>query len=259
MATDEADLARVFKALGDPNRRRLLDSLAEEDGQTLIRLESRLPHLTRFGVMRHLRVLERAGLVTTRRVGREKHHYLDPVPIRLIHDRWMSRYAEHVVGSMTALKKHLEEANVDAPKHVYSIYVNATPDQLWRAITDGDQTVRYFYGTRVASDWQVGSPIVYSYEDGSVAADGEVIAIDPPRELTMSFHARWAPEIEAEAPVRQTWQIEAGADGSCKLSVVTEGLVPGSRSEAEFGGGIVYIVSGLKTMLESGAAAVPAA
>jgi uncharacterized protein YndB with AHSA1/START domain/DNA-binding transcriptional ArsR family regulator len=251
---DDATLVATFKALGDASRRRLLDSLAEEDGQTLIRLESRLPHLTRFGVMRHLRVLETAGLVTTRRVGREKHHYLDPVPIRRIYDRWMSRYADHVVGTMTALKQHLEDPLMAGPKHVYSIYIQASPDALWRAITDGDQTVRYFYGTRVASDWEAGSPVVYTYADGSIAADGEVISIDPPRELTMSFHARWDPAIEAEGPVRQTWQIEAGADGSCRLSVVTEGLVPGSKTEAEFTGGIVYIVSSLKTMLESGAA-----
>jgi uncharacterized protein YndB with AHSA1/START domain len=252
---EDADLARVFRALSDPNRRRLLDSLAEEDGQTLLRLESRLPHLTRFGVMRHLRVLEAAGLVTTRKVGREKHHYLDPVPIRLIGDRWMSRYAEHVAGTMTALKRRLEEPTMAAPKHVYSIFIQAPPEAVWRAITEGDETVRYYYGTRVASDWQPGSPIAYTYPDGSVAADGEVISIDPPRELTMSFHARWDPEIEADGPVRQTWQLEAGADGSCRLSVVTEGLKPGSKTEAEFTGGIVYIVSGLKTMVESGAAA----
>jgi DNA-binding transcriptional ArsR family regulator/uncharacterized protein YndB with AHSA1/START domain len=251
MAND-ADLALTFKALGDPSRRRLLDSLAEEDGQTLLRLESRLPQLTRFGVMRHLRVLEAAGLVTTRRVGREKHHYLDPVPIRLIHDRWMSRYADHVVGAMTALKQQLEDPDMGAPKHVYSIYIQTTPDALWQAITDGEQTSRYFYGTRVASDWQAGSPITYAYADGSIAADGAVLEIDPPNSLTMSFHARWDPDIEAEGPVRQTWQIETTADGSCRLTVVTEGLVPGSKTEREFAGGIVYIVSGLKTMLESG-------
>ena len=93
MGAMDADptMAAVFKALADPQRRHLLDSLAEEDGQTLLRLESRLPHLTRFGVMRHVRVLEAAGLVVTQRVGREKHHYLNPVPIRLIHDRWIRR------------------------------------------------------------------------------------------------------------------------------------------------------------------------
>jgi uncharacterized protein YndB with AHSA1/START domain/DNA-binding transcriptional ArsR family regulator len=253
MAND-ADLVPVFKALSDASRRRLLDSLAEEDGQTLLRLESRLPHLTRFGVMRHLRVLEAAGLVTTRRVGREKHHYLDPLPIRLIHDRWMSRYADHVVGTLTALKQHLEDPHMTTPKHVYSIDIHTSPEALWHAITDGDQTVRYFYGTRVASDWATGSPVIYTYPDGSIAADGAVLSIDPPRELSMSFHARWDPEIESEGPVRQTWQIEAGANGTCRLSVVTEGLVPGSKTEHEFTGGIVYIVSGLKTMLESGAA-----
>ena len=98
----------VFKALADPTRRRLLDQLYKEDGQTLSALERRLP-MTRFGVMKHLRVLEEAGLVTTRKRGREKLHFLNPVPIRLIHDRWVSKYAEPWAATLTGLKKTLEE------------------------------------------------------------------------------------------------------------------------------------------------------
>ncbi len=250
----EPDLELVFKALADPQRRRLLDSLADDDGQTLLRLESRLPHLTRFGVMRHLRVLEAAGLVVTQRVGREKHHYLNPVPIRLIHDRWISRYADRTLGTMAALKRHLEEVPMTAPKHVYAIVIRSTPDAIWRAITDGDETVRYYYGTRVASDWTPGATVTYTYEDGSIAATGQIIAIDAPRSLTMTFHARWDEAIAAEPPVTMTWAIEAGAegDGACRLTVTTEGFAAGSRVEADFGGGIVHIVSGLKTLLETG-------
>ena len=98
----------VFRALADPTRRSLLDELYEEDGQTLGALESRLP-MTRFGVMKHLRVLEDAGLVVPRRQGREKLHFLNPVPIRLIHDRWIDKYTEHRVSALAELKSELED------------------------------------------------------------------------------------------------------------------------------------------------------
>jgi DNA-binding transcriptional ArsR family regulator len=98
----------VFKALADPTRRKLLDKLFEADGQTLRALEGRLP-MTRFGVMKHLRVLEEANLVTTRKRGREKLHFLNPVPIRLVHDRWVSKYAEPWAATLSGMKTKLEE------------------------------------------------------------------------------------------------------------------------------------------------------
>ena len=98
----------VFRALADPTRRFLLDRLFERDGRTLTELEEDL-EMTRFGVMKHLRVLEEAGLVVTRRSGREKHHFLNPVPIRLIHDRWIDKYTERRVSALTELKTRLEE------------------------------------------------------------------------------------------------------------------------------------------------------
>jgi DNA-binding transcriptional ArsR family regulator len=99
----------VFKALADPTRRHLLDRLFERDGRTLSELESEL-EMTRFGVMKHLRILEEAGLVVSRRSGRNKLHYLNPIPIRLIHDRWIDKYTEHRVSALAELKTQLEEA-----------------------------------------------------------------------------------------------------------------------------------------------------
>ena len=245
-------MAPVFRALADPNRRLLLDRLFGRDGQTLGELCEALPGMTRFGVMKHLGVLEESGLISTRRVGREKRHYLDPVPIRLVHDRWTSKFAESIVGRMTALKRHLEEP-MSTVDHVYSVYVKASPDRIWRAITDGDETVRYYFGTRVSSTWEPGAPITYLYPDGTVAADGSVMEIEPGRRVVMSFHARWDPEIEAEGPIRMTWTIEPGErDGTPSRLVVTSALIPGSKTESEFTGGIVFIVSGLKTALETG-------
>src|SRR5881296_2143203 len=131
----------VFKALADPTRRHLLDRLFERDGRTLTELESEL-EMTRFGVMKHLRVLEEAGLVVTRRSGREKLHFLNPVPIRLIHDRWIDKYTERRVAALADLKSELE--GIDMPTattgtsvatQVYQVFINATPDAIWDAIT----------------------------------------------------------------------------------------------------------------------------
>ena len=240
----------MFRALGDPHRRRLLDRLFERDGQTLGELCEYLPGMTRFGVMKHLGVLEEANLVTAIRVGREKRHFLNPVPIRLVHDRWISKFAEPVVGAMSAIKAQLESP-MDTIDHIYSVYIKAAPDRVWRAITEGDETVRYYYGTRVSSDWTVGAPLRYDYPDGSVAADGIVLEVEPPRRLVMTFHPRWGEEIEAEGPVHMTWQVEPTTDGGSKLTV-TSVLKAGSKSAEAFAAGIVLIVSGLKTLVETG-------
>jgi uncharacterized protein YndB with AHSA1/START domain/DNA-binding transcriptional ArsR family regulator len=240
----------VFRALSDPSRRLLLDRLFERDGQTLGELCAHLPEMTRFGVMRHLDVLEAAALVTTRREGREKRHYLNPVPIRLVHDRWISKYAEPVIGALSAMKRHLE-APVSTFEHVYSVFIQAPPERVWRAITEGSETAQYYYGTSVSSTWEAGAPLTYAYTDGSVAADGTVLEVDPPSRLKMSFHARWDPDIEAEGPVEMAWVLEAQGDAT-KLTVTTSGLTEGSRTAADFSGGIVYIVSGLKTLVETG-------
>ena len=164
-------MAPTFRALADPNRRVLLDRLFERDGQTLGELCEYLPEMTRFGVMKHLGVLEEADLVTTVKVGREKRHYLNPVPIRLVHDRWIGKFAEPVVGAMSTLKSKLETP-MDTFDHIYAIQIKASPDRVWQAITDGDETVRYYYGTRVVSDWPAGAPLRYAYPDGTIAADG---------------------------------------------------------------------------------------
>jgi uncharacterized protein YndB with AHSA1/START domain len=243
-------MAPVFRALAGPGRRVLLDRLFERDGQTLGELCEHLPGMTRFGVMKHLTVLAEANLVTTLKVGREKRHFLNPVPIRLVHDRWIGKFAEPVVGAIANLKQHLERP-MDPIDHVYTTFIKASPDRVWRAITDGDDTVRYYYGTRVISDWAVGSAISYLYPDGSVAADGEVLAVEPGRSVTMAFHPRWSPEIDAEGPVRMTWAVEAAESGTSRLTV-TSALVPGSRADGEFRGGNAWIVSGLKTYVETG-------
>ena len=243
----------VFKALNDPSRRLLLDRLFDEDGQTLGELTAHLPQMTRFGVMNHLSVLEGAGMVTTRKVGRSKHHYLNPVPIRLVHDRWISRYTEPVIGAMASMRTHLEGGTrtMSEPTHIYQTYIKCEPEQAWIAIVDGDLTVNYFYGTRVESDWEPGSTISYTYPDGSVAADGEVIAIDHGKRVEMTFLARWDPELEAEGPAHMAWIVETDS-GLTRVTVEYYDLDPSSKRLQDFAVGLPYIVGGMKTLLETG-------
>src|SRR5271166_3275854 len=132
----------VFKALADPTRRELLDELFRADGQTLSALEERFT-MTRFGVMKHLRQLEEAGLVVTRKRGREKLHFLNPVPIRLIHDRWVSKYSEPWAAALSRLKHDIEENDMEK---VFEIYIKTTPERLWGAIIDGEQRRKYNFG-----------------------------------------------------------------------------------------------------------------
>src|SRR5687767_728902 len=138
----------VFKALSDPTRRELLDELFREDGQTLGALEGRF-EMTRFGIAKHLKILEEAGLVVTRRRGREKLHFLNPVPIRLVHDRWVSKYAEPWAAGLSDLKSRLESPM----EKIFEIYIKTTPERLWEAITNEEMRSKYSFGVRVRSDW----------------------------------------------------------------------------------------------------------
>ena len=240
----------VFKALDDKSRRILLDALFDNDGQTLGELCQHLPEMTRYGVMNHLRVLEDAGVVVARRAGRSKHHYLNPVPIREVHDRWISRYTEPWAGALAQLKTTLEGEAMTAPTHIYQTYIKCEPAEAWDAIVNGDKTVHYYYGTRVESDWTEAGAIHYRSPDGSVVADGVVLAVDPPNRLELMFHARWDAELAAEGPVRMVWLI-AEADGLTRVTVESH-LDPTSKTFEDFSGGIPYIVAGMKTLLETG-------
>jgi uncharacterized protein YndB with AHSA1/START domain/biotin operon repressor len=235
----------VFKALADPTRRSLLDELFREDPQTLNALAERLP-MTRIGVMKHLRVLEEAGLVVTKRRGREKLHFLNPVPIRLVHDRWVSKYAEPWAATLTGLKRHLEEPM----EKVFEIYIKTTPEQLWEAITNAEMRRKYSFGVGIESDWKPGSRYESVHpEAGITIAEGENIEVDPPRRLVQSFNALWSDDVKREGTSRVTWEIEPVED-SCRLTVTHDQLRDGANDELY--GGWPQILSGLKTLLETG-------
>jgi uncharacterized protein YndB with AHSA1/START domain len=235
----------VFRALADPTRRSLLDALFKKDGQSLSALQAELP-MTRFGVMKHLRVLEEAHLVVTRRRGRTKLHFLNPVPIRLVHDRWVSKYAEPWTAALSGLKAELEATM----EKVFEIYIKTTPERLWDAITDPEKRRRYSFGLGVVTDWKPGS----RYEGRAPGApkpilEGENLEVVPPKRLVQAFRALWSDAVKAEGTSRVTWEITPVGD-SCKLVVTHDQLRENAHSEIY--GGWPQILSGLKTLLETG-------
>jgi uncharacterized protein YndB with AHSA1/START domain len=233
----------VFRALADPTRRSLLDELFREDGQTLGALEARFD-ITRFGVMKHLKVLEEAGLVVTRRRGREKLHFLNPVPIRLVHDRWVSKYAEPWAATLSGLKSSLETPM----EKVFEIYIKTTPERLWEAITDPETRSKYQFGARVISDFTPGSRFEMKAGDFALG-EGENLEVDPPRRLVQSMVALWGEDVKREGTSRITWDIEPVGD-SCRLTVTHDQMREGANDQLY--GGWPMILSGLKTWLETG-------
>jgi uncharacterized protein YndB with AHSA1/START domain len=240
----------VFKALADPTRRRLLDMLFRRDGQTLGELERRLA-MTRFGVMKHLRVLERARLVVTKRRGREKFHFLNAVPIRQLHNRWIDKYSAPMAAMLTGLKKEIEEESMEK---VYEIYIKTTPERLWQAITDPELRSKYSFGVGVYSDWESGTPYHSRTTDMTISpgveiANGVNVEVDRPRRLVQTFRAVWNEDVKLEGESRVTWEIEPVGD-SCRLTVTHDQLRAGAN--AQLYGGWPMILSGLKTWLEAG-------
>ncbi|HZR34061.1 MAG TPA: SRPBCC domain-containing protein [Nevskia sp.] len=234
----------VFKALADPTRRSLLDELFKEDGQTLSMLEARVP-MTRFGVMKHLRQLEEAGLVVSKRRGREKLHFLNAVPIRLVHDRWVSKYAEPWAAALTGLKRELENRTMEK---LYEIYIKATPEQLWHAITDTQMRRKWNFGAMVTSTWKKGAAIK-GKGDERLIFEGEVLEADPPRRLVHTMVALWGEDVKAEGASRVTWEITQVRD-SCRLLVTHDQLREGANEQLY--GGWPMVLSGIKTLVETG-------
>ncbi len=235
----------VFRALADPTRRAILDELFRQDGQTLTALDEHFA-MSRFGVMKHLKVLEDAGLVVTRRRGREKLHFLNPVPIRLVHDRWVSKYAEPWAAALGDIKQRLEQTM----ERVFEIYIKTTPERCWEAITDPDIRAKYNFGASVNSEWKPGSPLSLSSPNApSLLGDGEVVEVDPPRRLVHTMRALWSDDVRDEGFSRVTWEIEPVGD-SCRLTVTHDQLREGAHPELY--GGWPMILSGLKTWLETG-------
>jgi DNA-binding transcriptional ArsR family regulator/uncharacterized protein YndB with AHSA1/START domain len=260
----------VFRALSDPSRRSLLDSLDRHNGQTLGELCSGLD-MARQSVSKHLAVLEAANLVTTSRSGRSKLHFLNAAPINAIADRWINHYDRPRAEALADLKTALESSpmttsntETTSTEFVYTTYIKTTPEQLWQAITDPAFTSRY-WGVALTSDWHVGSPVTWEYK-GVTMVDPEqtVLVADVNRRLAYTWHAI-TPEfgaligsspdevaaLAAERRSNVSFEIEPMGE-LVKLTVTHGGFEPGSTILPGVTEGWPTILASLKTLLETG-------
>ena len=257
-------LDEVFRALADPSRRRLLDSLNARNGQTLRELCSRLD-MARQSVSKHLGVLEAANLVTTVRRGREKHHYLNAAPINEIAERWITRYDQDRVRALGDLKRALEETPVDKPSFVYTTYIQTTPERLWRALTEPAFTKRYWSLT-FDTDWQAGSPMSWHQRGLKIAdPDQVVLESEPYHRLAYTWHSfseEWAESfhltdearerLSAERRSKVTFEIEPLDAEQVRLTVLHDDLDPGGMTASMITQGWPRVMANLKTLLETG-------
>ncbi len=244
----------IFKALADPSRRMLLDMLHASDGRSLNELCAPLD-MSRFGVMKHLNLLEEAGLVTTRKAGREKLHYLNAVPIRQIYDRWVSKYAEPWAIGLTNLQRELERdiTVIQKPRNVNRIAIRATPEQIWQALTDPAITSKFWFNCSIRSDWKPESPFEL-WDRAGKKAEGVILAIDPPNKLVLSWRFLTMPNTEEDAPSRMTWEITSHAElpGVTMVTVIHDEYEHAAGTAEILENGIPIVLSGMKTLLETG-------
>jgi uncharacterized protein YndB with AHSA1/START domain/DNA-binding transcriptional ArsR family regulator len=254
----------VFRALADPSRRRLLDSLNHRNGQTLRELSACLD-MTRQAVTKHLVLLETANLVTTVRRGREKLHYLNAVPINEIADRWIGQYDRERLHALADLKQALESKPMTKPAFVYVTYINTTPEELWQALTNPAFIRRYFADTGPESDWTVGSPVRWKMRPDGEFLDWDQVVLEsePSRRLSYTWHTYepemaemfgWSDEklaeLRKEPRSKVTVEIEP-AGAAVKLTVTHDSFAPGSLMLESISQGWPVILSNLKTLLET--------
>jgi uncharacterized protein YndB with AHSA1/START domain/DNA-binding transcriptional ArsR family regulator len=253
----------VFRALADPSRRRLLDSLDARAGQSLRELCEGLD-MARQSVSKHLAVLEAANLVSTIRRGREKLHYLNTAPINDISDRWINHFDRPRAAALADLKRALEDTAMDKPEFVYTTYIRTTPEQVWRALTEPAFTRRY-WGMEFETDWDVGSTYTL-HQKGIVIADPAQVVLEsePYRRLAYTWHTftpEWAravgigeefmARVSGERRSKVTFELEPREE-SVKLTVIHDNFDPGSPVPKMIGNGWPRVFAGLKTLLETG-------
>jgi uncharacterized protein YndB with AHSA1/START domain/DNA-binding transcriptional ArsR family regulator len=240
---------KVFKALADQTRRHLLDRLHEHNGQTLGELCERLD-MARQSATQHLAVLEAANLISTVRRGREKLHYLNPVPLHEIQERWIDKFERPRLRALSTLKRRAEgHGMAGKPTFVYVTYIQSTPGEVWHALTDSDLSAEY-WGHSNISDWQAGSTWEHQRTDGSGIADvvGTVLESVPPKRLVITFAGPG--EEPAEGPSRVTFEIEPHGE-IIRLTVTHENLADQAEYDAA-SAGWPAVLANLKSVLETG-------
>ena len=253
----------VFRALADPSRRALLDSLNARTGQTLRELCAGLD-MARQSVSKHLALLEEAGLVTTVRRGREKLHYLNAAPVHEIAHRWISRYDRARVQALADLKLALEDSPMDAPTFVYTTYIRTTPEKLWQGLTDPAFT-RQYWATELITDWAEGSEVTWINHGVVIKDPGQVVleakpftrlsytmnTMTPELGALFGWDEEFLAKLAAEPRSKVTFEIEEVPEG-VKLTVVHDGFEPGSIAAEMVSVGWPNVISSLKTLLETG-------
>jgi DNA-binding transcriptional ArsR family regulator/uncharacterized protein YndB with AHSA1/START domain len=241
----------IFKALADPTRRDLLDRLRQRDGQTLTELESEL-NMTRFGVMKHLDVLEGANLVVTRKVGRFKYHYLNTAPVQELVDRWIEPITRQpmtraILDLKSTLEGDTQMPSKQKPDFVLETFIRATPEKIWEALTKGEMS-RHYYIAGAAIKGTIASGNAYEYltPDGNVMLSGEIIEANPHSRLEMTFVPGWG----SKAASRNVYEIAQQGELS-KLTIIHFGLHAGQEGVRE---GWAKIAASLKSFLETGKA-----
>ena len=250
--SDEA-LGPVFKALADPTRRLLLDRLRHRNGQTLTELCGSL-EMARQSATQHLDLLAEANLVTVVRQGRERLHYLNPVPIHEIGERWIAAYDASRLATISTIKDRAEEyamtdTKTAVPTYVYVTYIRASSEDVWQALTDADVTARY-WGHANVSDWQPGSPWDHRRVDGSGAIDvtGKVLEAEPPTRLVITFDD--SEDQRPDGPSVVTFLVEAHND-IVRLTV-THANLPNTDMLNGISRGWPAVLANLKSLLETG-------
>lgn len=240
---------KLFKALNDPARRTLLDALRLRDGQTLSELEQHLD-MTRFGVMKHLKLLEEAHLVLTRKQGRSKFHYLNALPLQELMDRWVAPFLQPQARALIEMKtRHEREINMSKPDFMMQTFIRCTQDALWDALSDPATMAAYhFMCNEVQGEARVGGALTWLLPNGEPMLTQRPTRIDPKTRIEATFEPTFfGPDA---APSRMVFLIEPQGE-SCKLTIEHYDLPAGQDGVAE---GWARLAASLKSYLETGAA-----
>ena len=239
----------IFKALNDPARRTLLDALRQHDGQSLSQLEEHL-EMSRFGVMKHLKVLEDAHLILVRRQGRFKYHYLNALPLQEMVDRWVAPFLQTQSRAILDLKKSLEqETRMGKPDFMMQTFIRCSQDALWQALTKADEMAAYhFLCNEVRGDAVAGGTVEFITPQGDIMLRQVAQRLDPKERIEMTFEPLFmGPDAPASTMV---YLIEAQGD-VCKLTIEHYNLAAGQEGFAE---GWARLAASLKSWLETGTA-----
>lgn len=240
-------MEHIFKALADPTRRMLLDALRRKDGQTLSQLEASVD-MTRFGVMKHLNLLEDATLIVTRKSGRFKHHYLNALPLQEVMDRWVAPFLQPQAKALTDLKTKLEkDTKMSKPDFMMQTFIRCTQDALWDALTQADDMARYHFACNtVHGNAAVGEATDFIKPDGNAMLRQVTTALDPKTKIAMTFEPLFlGPDAP---PSHMVYLIEPQGD-VCKLTIEHFDIAAGQDGFAE---GWARLAASLKSFLETG-------